>query len=49
MTEQNLSPQQQETKARQELFCYTDLSHPVMQVLFNLQLAQTTPSLLEQD
>jgi hypothetical protein len=49
MIEENLSPQQQETETRQELFRYTDLSHPVMQVLFNLQLDETTPSNLEQD
>ncbi len=49
MTEENLSPQQQETKAQQELFRYTDLNHPVMQVLFNLQLDETTPSISEQD
>lgn len=49
MSEENLSPQQQQTKVRQELFRYTDLNHPVMQVLFNLQLDETTPSRIEQD
>lgn len=49
MTDENLSLQQQEIKVRQELFRYTDLSHPVMQVLFDLQLDKTTPSTLEQD
>lgn len=49
MTDENLSPQQQEIKIRQELFRYTDLTHPVMQILFDLQLDETTPSTLEQD
>lgn len=49
MTEKNLSSQQQETETRHELFRYTDLNHPVMQVLFDLQLDETTLSTLEQD
>jgi|GEM_PF-2530668 len=49
MTEKNMSPQQQEIEIQQDLFRYTDLKHPVMQVLFNLQLDEITPSISEQD
>jgi len=41
MTESNLT--EQEHKARQELFRYTDLSHPVMQAMFDLQVESPTP------
>jgi len=36
MTESHLT--EQEIESRKELFRYTDLSHPVMQILFALQL-----------
>lgn len=49
MTEENLSPQQQEIAARQELFRYTDLNHPAMQILFNLQLDESPPPTLDQN
>jgi len=49
MTDEIFSVDQQETKARQELFRYTDLNHPVMQVLFNLQLDEISSSILEQN
>lgn len=40
MTEKDMQTEltEQEYQQRQERFRYTDLSHPVMQVLFNLQL-----------
>lgn len=40
MTELNSSSilSKEELEARQELFRYTDLAHPVMHVLFELQL-----------
>jgi len=41
MAESHLTEQEIET--RKELFRYTDLSNPVMQTLFDLQL-DTTPS-----
>jgi len=36
MTETTLNSQQTE---RQDLFCHTDLNHPVMKILFDLPLA----------
>ena len=45
MTEQTLPTElsEQEREQRQALFQYTDLSHPVMQTLFNLQLDLNNP------
>ncbi len=40
MSESNLTEQEIET--RKELFCYTDLTHPVMQTLFELPVSQTS-------
>ncbi|MDH5357780.1 MAG: hypothetical protein OEY48_04540 [Gammaproteobacteria bacterium] len=38
---------EQEYEQRQERFRYTDLSHPVMQLLFNLQLNSNPPTTSE--
>ncbi len=45
MTEQMIPTElsEQEREQRLAIFQYTDLSHPVMQVLFNLQLDINKP------
>jgi len=40
MSESNLT--EQETETRKELFRYTDLTHPVMQALFDMPDLQKT-------
>lgn len=51
MTELNSSSilSKEELEARQELFRYTDLSHPVMNALFELQLDVPQSPTSEQD
>ena len=46
MTEQNQNLQwsEEELEKRKELFRYTDLSHPVMQALFQFKLADKKSS-----
>lgn len=45
-TSENLT--EQENIDRNELFRYTDLSHPVMQVLFELKLDDQSDSAMEE-
>ncbi|NQY26765.1 MAG: hypothetical protein HRT92_06250 [Piscirickettsiaceae bacterium] len=48
MTEQSpIERSEDELAQRQALFQYTDLSHPVMQALFNWQLESQEPIIME--
>ena len=49
MTEKDTQPEltEQQREQRQERFRYTDLSHPVMQALFNMQLNSNQPTATE--
>ena len=47
MAESNLT--EQDIEVRKELFRYTDLTHPVMQTLFEIQPETTTSPTVESD
>jgi len=48
MTDTDLTPQEDlQRKQLEELFRYTDLSHPVMQTLFDIQLNKITAETTE--
>jgi len=38
----NSTLSEQELETRQEIFRYTDLTHPVMQTLFDIPVSQTS-------